>query len=112
MSSPIRTLSAQSPFRFDVEVTRAPLRPSPDLVGGVGPVDINDGEILPVALADMQRAFDLAHSYRGAITTRDAVHAATVPNNGLAYVASADSHFDAIDGITRVAPNRGLRRAR
>jgi len=72
-------------------------------------VDQVSGEVLSVTLADMQRAFDLADSYRGAITTRDAVHAATVLGNGLTHVVSADGHFDAIDGITRVAPDKGLR---
>ena len=35
---------------------------------------------------------------------RDAVHAATMRNNGLETIISADTHFDRIPGIRRADP--------
>lgn len=64
------------------------------------------GEVLPVTLADMQHAFDLVERHGAKIKARDAVHAATMLNNGLTRLISADSHFDVIHGITRVNPVR------
>lgn len=72
-------------------------------------VDQVGGEVLPVTLADMQRAFDLASRYGTAIRARDAVHAATMLNNGLTHLISADGHFDVIEGITRVDPRKAGR---
>jgi predicted nucleic acid-binding protein len=72
-------------------------------------VDQVGGEILPVTLADMQRAFDLVARYGAAITSRDAVHAATVLNHGVKHIISVDSHFDVIEGITRVDPRKATR---
>lgn len=72
-------------------------------------VDQVGGEVLPVTLADMQRAFDLVARYGTTIKSRDAVHAATVLNHGLKHVISVDSHFDAIEGITRVDPRKAAR---
>ena len=69
-------------------------------------VDQIAGEVLPVTLADMQRAFDLVARYGPQIRSPDAVHAATVLNNDLTHVVSADSHFDVIEGITRVDPRK------
>lgn len=72
-------------------------------------VDQVGGEVLPVTLADMQRAFDLVTRYGAAITSRDAVHAATALNHGLKHIISVDSHFDVIEGITRVDPRKAAR---
>jgi len=69
-------------------------------------VDQVAGDVLPVTLSDMQRAFDLAARYGTGIRCRDAVHAATMLNNGLSHLISADSHFDVIAGITRVDPGK------
>lgn len=72
-------------------------------------VDQVGGEVLPVTLADMQRAFDLVDRYGTKIKSRDAVHAATMLNHGLTHLISADSHFDVIEGITRVDPRKAAR---
>jgi predicted nucleic acid-binding protein len=72
-------------------------------------VDQVGGEVLPVTLADMHRAFDLVARYGTTITSRDAVHAATTLNYGLKHIISVDSHFDVIEGITRVDPRRAAR---
>lgn len=72
-------------------------------------VDQIGGDVLPVTLADMQLAFDLVGRYGGSIKSRDAVHAATMLNNGLTHLISADSHFDSIEGISRVDPRKAAR---
>lgn len=69
-------------------------------------VDQVGGTVLPVTLSDMQRAFGLIEQYGAAIAVRDAVHAATMLNNGLAQILSADAHFDRIAGITRTDPRK------
>ncbi len=60
-------------------------------------------KILPVLEADVDRAHrilkDLPH-----LSVRDAIHAATILNNGLRKVISTDKHFDTIKGIVRVDP--------
>jgi predicted nucleic acid-binding protein len=72
-------------------------------------VDQVAGEVLPVTLADMRRAFDLVDRYGSEITGRDAVHAATMLNNNLTHMVSADSHFDAIEELTRLDPQKAAR---
>lgn len=62
-----------------------------------------------MTLKDMQRAFELVERHGDAIAARDAVHAATMLNNGLTHLLSADTHFDAIAGITRVDPRKATR---
>jgi hypothetical protein len=72
-------------------------------------VDQVAGEVLPVTIVDMHRAFDLFDRYGTEITGRDAVHAATILNNSLTHIISADSHFDIIEGITRLGPQKAAR---
>ena len=60
-------------------------------------------EILPVTLHDMDLALELLKKYPD-ITARDAVHAATMINNDLNEILSADSHFDLISEIRRIHP--------
>lgn len=72
-------------------------------------VDQVGGAVLPVTLRDMQRAFELVERHGNAIAARDAVHAATMLNNGLTRLLSTDTHFDAIAGITRVDPREATR---
>ena len=67
------------------------------------------GDILPVTLADMHRAFDLVARYGTGIRSRDAVHAATMLNSGLTHIVSTDIHFDRIEGITRIDPRKAGR---
>jgi len=57
--------------------------------------------VLPVALADTDRARALLVSSRG-ITVRDAVHAAVMLNHDVSEIATFDEGFDALDGISRV----------
>ncbi|WP_179137743.1 type II toxin-antitoxin system VapC family toxin [Candidatus Entotheonella palauensis] len=66
-------------------------------------VDQVGGNVLPVTLADMQLAFELMRQYGTSVKSRDAVHAATMLNNDLTYILSADRHFDQIESITRLA---------
>jgi len=58
--------------------------------------------VLPVALADTDRARALLVSSRG-ISTRDAVHCAVMLNHDISEIATFDDGFDALAGITRVA---------
>lgn len=58
--------------------------------------------VLPVALADTDRAKALLVSTRG-ISVRDAVHAGVMLNHDISEIATFDEGFDAIDGVTRVA---------
>ena len=69
-------------------------------------VDQVGGNVLPVTLADMQLALELMRQYGASIKSRDAVHAATVLNNQLTYILSADRHFDQIESITRLTPHQ------
>ncbi len=64
------------------------------------------GAVLPVTAPDMRQAFSLLERHGTAIAVRDAVHAATMLNNGLTHLVSADSHFDVIAEITRRDPRR------
>ncbi|HKH46717.1 MAG TPA: type II toxin-antitoxin system VapC family toxin [Thermoanaerobaculia bacterium] len=58
-------------------------------------------DLLSVTRNDMLIACDLLERYPR-IRTRDAVHAATMLNNGLDSIVSADGHFDEIEGIRRI----------
>jgi predicted nucleic acid-binding protein len=57
--------------------------------------------ILPVALADTDRARDLLGG-AGGVSVRDAVHAAVMLNNGVTEIATFDAGFDAVPGVRRV----------
>jgi predicted nucleic acid-binding protein len=57
--------------------------------------------ILPVTLADTDRARDLLGAGPG-VAVRDAIHAAVMLNNDVCEIATFDEGFDAIDGIKRV----------
>jgi hypothetical protein len=60
-------------------------------------------EILPVTIHDMDLALELLKKYPD-ITTRDAVHAATMINHEIKEILSADTHFDLIPEIRRIPP--------
>ena len=62
--------------------------------------------ILPVTEPDTRLAIDLfeEHQARG-LKPRDAIHAATMQNNGITRLLSTDKDFDAISLINRVAPS-------
>jgi predicted nucleic acid-binding protein len=57
--------------------------------------------VLPVALADTDRAKGLLTSV-GGLSVRDALHAAVMLNHEVATIATFDEGFDHIDGITRI----------
>ena len=57
--------------------------------------------VLPVALADTDRAKTLVTTSRG-LSVRDAVHAAVMLNHDVVEIATFDEGFDTIDGVTRV----------
>ena len=57
--------------------------------------------ILPVTLADTDRARDLLDGARG-VGVRDAVHAAVMLNNGVEEIATFDAGFDRVPGIRRL----------
>ena len=59
--------------------------------------------ILPVTLQDIILTKALLLKHRN-ISVRDAVHAASMQNNGLGKILSADAHLDSIPGIERVDP--------
>jgi len=59
--------------------------------------------VLPVTLADTDRARDLLMERREA-GARDAIHVAVMLNNQVQRVASFDAGFDGFGGIVRVAP--------
>ncbi len=59
--------------------------------------------VLPVTLQDTGRALELLKSYK-VITSRDAIHAATMINNNVKKILSTDSHFDSIPNIKRINP--------
>jgi uncharacterized protein len=61
--------------------------------------------ILPVTELDLRLAIDLFEVHRAAgIYPRDAVHAATMQNNGIAKLISADKDFDSFGFIARTDP--------
>ena len=56
------------------------------------------GGLFPVTEADISIACDLMERY-SALPTRDAIHAATMLNNGISDIITSDDHFDAVRGI-------------
>jgi predicted nucleic acid-binding protein len=59
--------------------------------------------ILPVTERDLALALEIIEK-NPMVQTRDAFHAATMLNNGIKEILSADPHFDLISGILRVDP--------
>ena len=60
--------------------------------------------LLPVTRDDIQKACDLLRRYPG-LAVRDAIHAATMLQNGLHQIISVDPDFDQIDEIRRIDPH-------
>ena len=59
--------------------------------------------IFPISLRDTDKALNLLISHKN-ITSRDAIHAATMINNGIKEIISTDTHFDFLSQIKRVDP--------
>ena len=58
--------------------------------------------ILPVTLADTDRARDLLAEAQG-LSVRDAVHAGVMLNNGVGEIATFDAGFELVPGIQRLS---------
>jgi len=62
--------------------------------------------VLSVTEVDLHLAIDLFDKYRRVgLKPRDALHAATMKNNGLSRLISADRDFDHLNFIDRVDPS-------
>jgi len=59
--------------------------------------------MLTVTPADMRLACNLLRQHAH-LRPRDAVHVATMQNNGIKTIASVDRHFDGLPGIHRRSP--------
>ena len=59
-------------------------------------------EVLPVTLADTDRARQLLVSAAKGFSARDAIHAAVMLNHSIKAIATFDAGFDAMKGIQRV----------
>lgn len=60
-------------------------------------------DIFPVRVTDTDKALEILKRVKG-ITSRDAVHAATMIHNGIKEIISTDPHFDLIHEIKRIDP--------
>ncbi len=58
--------------------------------------------ILSVTQADMSSACDITDRYP-TLPIRDAVHAATMLNNGISDIITSDGHFDGVQGVRRLS---------
>ena len=62
-------------------------------------------DIFPVTVVDTDKALEILKQVDG-ITSRDAVHAATMIHNGIKEIISTDLHFDLIHEIKRIDPTK------
>ena len=61
--------------------------------------------VLPVGENDIRLAIDLFQvHYATSLKPRDAIHAATMQNNGITRLISADADFDRLSSVIRVDP--------
>jgi len=61
--------------------------------------------ILPVTEDDIKLSIELFNSYKTTgLKPRDCIHAATMKNNGITTIISADKDFDEIDFLKRIDP--------
>lgn len=60
-------------------------------------------DMLPVLREDMMNAMDLLREIP-ALSSRDAIHAATIRRNRITEIMSFDPDFDRIPGIRRILP--------
>jgi uncharacterized protein len=59
--------------------------------------------LLPVTRGDILEACNLLRRYPR-LSIRDAIHAATMTQNGITQIISVDHDFDQIEGIRRIEP--------
>jgi len=62
-------------------------------------------DVFPVRVVDIDKALEILKRVNG-ITSRDAVHAATMIHNGIKEIISTDPHFDLIHEIKRIDPTK------
>lgn len=63
--------------------------------------------VLPVTVEDMKTTLSLFARYaHDGVKARDALHAAVMQNHQLTHIISTDRHFDQIEGITRLDPQK------
>ena len=65
-------------------------------------------QILALSIADLRLARDLSTKYAG-LPARDLLHVASMLNNGLRDIISADRHFDAVTEVRRLDPIQVVR---
>jgi hypothetical protein len=61
-------------------------------------------DLLPITRSDIQKACELLRLYPE-LAVRDAIHAATMMQNGIHQLISVDADFDQIRGIRRIDPS-------
>ena len=61
--------------------------------------------ILPVTLRETDLALELMKEIPS-VTSRDAIHAATMMNNGIKEIISTDNHFDLMRRVRRIDPRK------
>lgn len=62
-------------------------------------------DILPVTVSDTKQAIKLFKSYHpSGIKPRDVIHIATMQNNRITHLISADKEFDRLPSIIRIDP--------
>jgi predicted nucleic acid-binding protein len=62
-------------------------------------------DVFPVRVMDTDKALEILKRVKG-ITSRDAIHAATMIHNGINEIISTDPHFDLIPEIKRIDPTK------
>ncbi len=62
-------------------------------------------DVFPVGVVDTNKALEILKRVKG-ITSRDAVHAATMIHNRIEEIVSTDPHFDLIPEIKRIDPTK------
>ena len=61
--------------------------------------------VFPVSVAEMKTAVSLFSQYAPqGVKARDLLHTAVMQHNNLTHIISADTHFNQIEGITRLDP--------
>ena len=61
--------------------------------------------ILPVTVTDAKQAIKLFSTYHSSgIKSRDVIHVATMQNNRITHLISADKEFDRLPSVTRIDP--------
>ena len=63
--------------------------------------------VLPITLQDIQLTVELGRRYGGSgAKARDLIHAAVMRNHDITTIISADVHFDQIEGLQRISPQK------